>query len=219
MARRKTTTTRRSRQRSSKKNASPGWVWGVAGLSVGLLIAAFFWLSSIQRPGGERPPITAVNTPKKSQTESKAPLQKPPLNAPQSPTLSPTDTLIEPPPVDSKYDFYEMLPNQTVDVPNDRYRGKDKMQPLLQTLKKSGTKNKGQYILQAGSFRGSKDADRRKAQLALMGVESRIEKVHVNDGFWHRVRVGPFKNLQDANQLRTRLHSEEIQTMLVNTGK
>ena len=216
MARRKTTS-RHSRKRASKKKESPGWVWAVAGLSVGLLIATFIWLYSIENPRGSQ---AAVNVPAKPVVATPkiiAPEIKQPLAAPK--VAVPPKTIIEPPPAENKFTFYETLPKDTIDSPIDHYRGKDKIQPLLQVKKQPVSKKTGQYILQAGSFRVFKKADRQKAKLAILGVESRIEKVRSNDGIWHRIRLGPFSNLEDANQLRTRLLSEKIQTILINTGK
>jgi cell division protein FtsN len=215
MARRKTTS-RRSRKRSSKKKESPGWVWAVAGLSVGLLVATFIWLYSIENPRGSQ---TVINT------RAKPVIATPKVIAPEikQPTATakvavPSKTVIEQPPVENKFTFYKTLPKETIDSPINHYRGKDNIQPLLQVKKQSSSKNKGQYILQAGSFRVFSKADRQKAKLAILGVESRIEKVRSNDGIWHRIRLGPFNNLEDANQLRTRLLSEKIQTILINAG-
>ena len=49
------------------------------------------------------------------------------------------------------------------------------------------------YYLQAGSFRRFEDADRVKAQLALLGVVAGVQRVTINGGeTWHRVRVGSY---------------------------
>jgi cell division protein FtsN len=47
--------------------------------------------------------------------------------------------------------------------------------------------------LQAGSYKLWKDADRRRAELALLGLESRVKKARLKDGTtWHRIELGPF---------------------------
>ncbi len=219
MARRKTTSRRSRKRSSSKKKESPGWVWAVAGLSVGLLIATFIWLYSIENPRGSQP---IANTPAKSKQIVATPkVVTPKIKQPASLTevAVPPVAIIEPPPAKNKFTFYETLRDETIDSPIDHYKGKDNIQPLLQVKKQSNSAKAGQYILQAGSFRVFAKADRQKAKLAILGVESRIEKVQSNDGIWHRIRVGPFKDLAAANQLRTRLLSEKIQTMLISTGK
>jgi len=74
----------------------------------------------------------------------------------------------------------------------------------------------GTYILQAGSFRSYAEADNLKAQLALLGVESKIDTVTVNNSdTWHRVRVGPYQDLRELNKIRTRLLNNNINAILL----
>ena len=47
-----------------------------------------------------------------------------------------------------------------------------------------------QYVLQAGSFRASTDADRRRGELALLGLEAAVEEISTDTGSWHRVYIG-----------------------------
>ena len=49
------------------------------------------------------------------------------------------------------------------------------------------------------------DADRRQASLALLGIESRIQRVTVDDDVYHRVRIGPISNLDSLNRMRKQL--------------
>ena len=37
----------------------------------------------------------------------------------------------------------------------------------------------------------AEEADRVRAQLALQGIESKVQRVSVDNDTWHRVRVGP----------------------------
>ncbi len=196
-----------ARKRSSRQKPErqlPLWGWVVAATALALVIAAIIWLLTLERPSVHRP-----DTAQASRSVPPRPKPKPVRPAP-----------IEVPKVEHKYDFYELLPKQTVDVSHEPYRDKNKLQPLLQPEAPPPRMVRGaRFIVQAGSFRRLSDADHRRAQLALLGVESHIEKVRVNDGVWHRVKIGPFKSLEEANRLRTRLLSEKIQTMLVNVGK
>ena len=68
----------------------------------------------------------------------------------------------------------------------------------------------GVYVLQAGSFSTNEDADRRRAELALQGIESHIQRVKVNDKNYHRVYIGPTEDLDELNMLRSRLRSAKI---------
>jgi cell division protein FtsN len=68
----------------------------------------------------------------------------------------------------------------------------------------------GVYVLQAGSFSTHNDADRRRAELALHGIESHIQRVKVNDRNYHRVYIGPTDDLDELNMLRSRLRAAKI---------
>ena len=59
----------------------------------------------------------------------------------------------------------------------------------------------GQYLIQVGSFADVKEADAQKAKLALLGVESRVEKVTIdNSKTWYRVRIGGFATHEEAQR-------------------
>lgn len=63
----------------------------------------------------------------------------------------------------------------------------------------------GEYLLQAGSFRKTGDADRMRGELLLNGFESHIQSVVINGNTWYRVHVGPFVNKQLAETTRAEL--------------
>ena len=57
------------------------------------------------------------------------------------------------------------------------------------------------YVLQVGSFQKFEDADRVKANLALNGIGSFIQKVTVEGrGDFYRVRVGPYEQIQELRK-------------------
>ena len=76
----------------------------------------------------------------------------------------------------------------------------------------------GLYVLQAGSFSQHADADRRKAQLAMHGVESWIQRVTIDDKTYHRVRIGPTDDLDELNMLRSRLRAAQIDVLRIRLG-
>jgi cell division protein FtsN len=73
----------------------------------------------------------------------------------------------------------------------------------------------GLYVLQAGSFSTAADADRRRAELALHGIESRIQRVTINDRNFYRVNIGPIDDLEQLNVLRSRLHAAKIDVLRI----
>jgi cell division protein FtsN len=73
-----------------------------------------------------------------------------------------------------------------------------------------------QYYLQAGAFQNAADADNLKAQLALLGVEAVIQTSDLGDkGLFHRVRVGPFRAMDEVNRTRSLLTQNNIPATLV----
>ena len=69
-------------------------------------------------------------------------------------------------------------------------------------------------MMQAGSFRNNKDADRLKAKLALMGVESKIELAKIGDVNWYRVKIGPFLSMSAVETVRQRLRKNFIDAVV-----
>jgi cell division protein FtsN len=73
-------------------------------------------------------------------------------------------------------------------------------------------------VLQAGSFTLHADADRRKAELAMHGIESSIQRVMIDDKTYHRVRIGPTDDLDELNLLRSRLRTAQIDVLRIRLG-
>ena len=55
-------------------------------------------------------------------------------------------------------------------------------------------------MLQAGSFGAAADADRMQANLALLGFESHVQRVTIDDDVFNRVRIGPIGDLDTAKR-------------------
>lgn len=69
------------------------------------------------------------------------------------------------------------------------------------------------YVLQAGSFRAFDDADRRKGELALLGLESSVEASETDTGLWHRVYIGPFDSRSEMARARSLTAQADIDTL------
>ena len=68
----------------------------------------------------------------------------------------------------------------------------------------------GVYFLQAGSYRDVAVADRIRAQLEKLGIEATVQRVAVDTDVWHRVRIGPIRDLTQLNRLRAQLRQSEV---------
>ena len=87
-----------------------------------------------------------------------------------------------------------------------------------QTLE-SGPSEYTQYVLQAGSFRAVADADRRRGELALLGLESSIEQMNTDTGSWHRVYIGPFNSRSAMAEARELTTQSDIDTLLLKRAQ
>ncbi|MGH8132195.1 MAG: SPOR domain-containing protein [Steroidobacteraceae bacterium] len=111
-----------------------------------------------------------------------------------------------------KYDFYEMLPNFEVVVP-EKDKDVERDLPAGAPIERPGV-----YVLQAGSYRNESDAERVRAQLALQGVHAQVQRVAVDADVWHRVRIGPITNLQELNRVRKQLRAAEVDALVIRVG-
>lgn len=117
-----------------------------------------------------------------------------------------------------KFDFYTILPEMEVSVPEwEGDSSKDDQADGSQTTREQlALEDDQRYILQVGSFRQPDEADRVKAQLALIGIEAQIQRVVIDGGdVWHRVRVGPYQSTTSLHQTRERLIENDIDFMLL----
>lgn len=71
------------------------------------------------------------------------------------------------------------------------------------------------YYLQAGAFRSEADAQAMQARILLLGMPVTIQKATINGDSINRVRVGPFKGIDEMNRSRARLGEEKIATSVV----
>lgn len=75
---------------------------------------------------------------------------------------------------------------------------------------KQPTEEGYRYVVQAGAFKGEPEAENLRAELGLLGFESRIIKRVEQGTTWYRVRLGPYGTNQEANDVKTRLMQNSI---------
>ena len=115
------------------------------------------------------------------------------------PLPSKTNKLINSKPVQPavKFEFYNLLPNEKVVVPENA----NKIIPPKIPKATSHT----QYILQVASLRSSTDADVMSAKLAMQSFPTRVKKINIQNNTWYRVQIGPFNSLDDARDAQNKL--------------
>jgi len=178
---------KRKAGRKKKQQQTPGWVWLLTGLFIGLAIAAGIY---VKDRGG-----TAALVEKAKQAVPAKPAK------PDASTAEPEDD-------GPTFDFYNMLPDIDFEVPDEEFGSKPPARP--KTIEKPGT-----YVLQVGSFSTAEDADRMRASLALMNIVAKIQRVSVNDKVYHRVLIGPITDNKVLNRTRSQLIDANINPMTI----
>ena len=112
-------------------------------------------------------------------------------------------------PVDDKprIDFYSILPDRVVDIPISEEDQQAIENPSI-------NKTAGEAVcLQVGSVQSVNEADSMKAQLALIGLEAKIESAEVNKSIWHRVVLGPYGDNGKLSRTKNQLIENSIKYM------
>jgi cell division protein FtsN len=172
-----------------------GWMGLACGLGLGLAIAAVVYIKD-HRPDAPSARIAKI--------DKRKPRSNEPPDAEGADSGAADDSA-------TSYDFYNRLPKFEVVVPE---KEKD-VRPDIRAVPET---RRGTYVLQAGSYKNFADADRVRAQLALQGVESKVQKVSVDNDTWHRIRIGPISNLNELNRLRTILRKADVDVLVIRVG-
>jgi len=182
------------RKRPKRKEEYPGWVWLVFGLTIGLSVAFAIYVNGLSR----------VVPPRQQAARAEQPANIPASNADQREVATEEAR-------PQRFDFYSMLPNFEVVVPEQEPN-------VSRDTKAEAIVQPGNYVLQAGSFSRFEDADRRRAELALQGIESRVQRVSIDEKTYHRVRIGPLQDLDKLNMIRSRLRKANIDVLRIRVG-
>lgn len=75
------------------------------------------------------------------------------------------------------------------------------------------------YYLQAGAFQNMADAESTRGKLALLGFEAAISDRSTDNGVLHRVRIGPFNQVDAMNRARTKLSENGVDVAVVRNQK
>jgi cell division protein FtsN len=156
-----------------------------AGLAVGLIVALGVFIMNHRPQAAEDAPPTPV--------EKKL--------AANSPDGTPEEPVEE-------FDFYDMLPNYEVTIPEQERN-------VQRDLPSVPVAQAGAYVLQVGSFQKEAEAERRRQRLAKLGIESNVQRIAVDANAWHRVRIGPLRDLPRLNEIRRQLHAADIDALLI----
>ena len=181
-----------NRPRSSGSQRTAKWVLLVAVL---LLVGLVVLLSRLT---AERNSQAMPDSSEPTDTRS---VEKPPEQAPVSPE-----------PGSREFEFYTLLPEQENRPPSRSPDSDENAAAPAQPTDDGGLDAQAQYLIQVGSFRRNDDAEARKAALALMGFQSRIEPADVDGVTYHRVVIGPLSG-DTVSEVRRRLDEGGMESM------
>lgn len=72
------------------------------------------------------------------------------------------------------------------------------------------------YLIQAGSFKTKAQAEKRRAELTLLGLEPKVSSAkNASGNLWYRVRLGPFTNRGSMTAARSTIISNNLEAMVM----
>jgi cell division protein FtsN len=188
---------KRRSTRSKKQDEYPGWMWMIFGLAIGLSVAFAVYVK-------DREPeavVAAQQQPEPASLRDALDDEALAANLPVAEGALPK----------RRFEFYDLLPAFEMIIADEEPAVDEDVEP-------EAIDEPGLYLLQAGSFSTHNDADRRRAELALHGIESRVQRAKVNGRDYYRVYVGPIDDLDELNVTRSRLRAAKIDVMRIRLG-
>ena len=74
------------------------------------------------------------------------------------------------------------------------------------------------YLLQAGAFAASGDAETVKAKIAMLGLNARVESAQIGGKTVYRVRMGPYGSASELADAKAKLSGGGLPAMAVKTN-
>jgi cell division protein FtsN len=128
-----------------------------------------------------------------------------------------------------RFEFYTMLPGEREVTDKEAKAAAAKPKEPPKEVAKTGPgsspsqpkAHSGEtYWLQAGAFAEEKDADNLKAKIAFTGLEATVKSAEIpGKGTLHRVRLGPYQSLEDANRIKATLSENGVGTTIIRTDE
>ncbi len=202
--------------RPNDQKAWPAWVWLGVGVLLGLTLSALFlikdWAPMLRKHNLPQPNADAT-APKESDQAAADEANK------------------NPAPPKKTYDFYSVLPEMEVVIPDAELSAKAKAEQQRQQLAaaQAQTTNPanpaapattppapeagGRYVLLAGSYADPHAADEAKAKLAMLGIVAKVQTININGKAWNRVMVGPYASASDTESAKKTLADNGVKAI------
>ncbi len=220
----------------SKKSIMTPMITGIViGLLAGVLLALGFaiWLNRNATPFVEKTKSVDLLPTKPARTD-------PAKGDVVQPTPTTTAGVAKENADRPRFDFYQILPGdkagksaddltkkstvkpeatpKSAPVPTPPTKSADSADANASNSGKDAAKpaTKDSYLLQAGAFQSESDAENLKAKIAFAGMEANVRSVNLPDkGTLYRVRLGPYRSLDEVNRIKAALSQNGISAAVV----
>jgi cell division protein FtsN len=204
--------------RGNEKQSWPAWIWLCLGVLLGLGLSALILIKDWA------PMLRKKNLPQPN-PEATAPKESEQAVA--------EDAGKKPAPPKKTYDFYSVLPEMEVVIPDAELSAKARAEqqrqqqqaaqaqagaaanatPTTAAAPAASTESGARYVLLAGSYAEAKAADEAKAKLALLGIVAKVQSITINGKTWNRVIVGPYSNASETESAKATLAENGVKAI------
>jgi len=87
--------------------------------------------------------------------------------------------------------------------------------PTTPTINTATVDDNTRYLLQAGAFQASGQAEELKAKIALLGLGARVEAADIKGNTVYRVRMGPYGTASDLAEAKRKLSAGGLSAMAI----
>jgi cell division protein FtsN len=188
----------------------PTRFWTAAGLGAtlmsGLLVGGFYFLAGSDMPGAGAPnqtPASAQHRDRPSSTRGAA------TEGPTKPIASqPENSAVGKPEAPKvRLGLFKIMSEREAILPENEIK-------ILKREENRGRGRKTAFLVQAGSFKAREDAERLKTRLSGLKLNAKLELIQTERAAWHRVKIGPFGKISDADKVRQYLKTHEIDSVI-----
>lgn len=202
--------------RNGDRRQTPAWAMVLLGVALGVVgsVAVLY--------GGKIPTLRGGKNLPQPNPEAVAPKESEKALA--------DDTAKAAPPAapKSNYDFYSVLPEKEVVIPDAELSAKAKaeQQRAKQQAQANAANNNAaaptqapasaaesggnRYMLQVASVTDAKAADEFKARLAMLGFSAKVYQININGKTYNRVRLGPYATASETQAAQKALSENSI---------
>lgn len=205
-------------QRNGDRRQTPAWAMVLLGVVLGVVA------SLVVLYGGKIPTLRGGKNLPQPNPEAVAPKESEKALAEEAAKAAP------PAPPKSNYDFYSVLPEKEVVIPDSELSAKAKaeQQRAKQQAQANAANNGttpattpppaasgGRYMLQVTATSDAGAADTLKAKLAMLGFSAKVYTSTVDGKTLHRVRLGPFATASETESSKRALAENSISAIPV----